>query len=317
MKLVNEYKRDLSINEPVTTETNEVPPALRTRDQWLVWRVEGQDDQKVPYRADQPNRHASTTDSSTWTGYETARTTAESWEDIAGVGFVFTNEDPFVGIDLDHVLPDDEFDAWARDVIEAVGSFTEISQSGGGAHLIVRGALDDEYQNRNDDFGIEMYETARYFAVTGERVVGTPSAVRERGDALRVVQHELLDRQTCDKDETAVEDWDPAEARCEPSSVEEEMVEWLRSWHADFDTLYAGGTTNGGDTSRDDAAFFCHLAFLTNEDPTQMERIARSSDRVRPKWDSPRGASTWVEREIKNAIRINGETCNKSFGEDE
>src|SRR5580704_12106177 len=78
-----------------------VPDDLTELDQWLLWRRERQT--KVPYSAG--GRRASSTDPATWCGYTEAlaawRAHSERW---AGVGFVFHESDPFVGLDLDDSL---------------------------------------------------------------------------------------------------------------------------------------------------------------------------------------------------------------------
>ena len=67
-----------------------------------------------------------------------------------------------------------ELSDWARDIVEGLGSYAEVSPSGKGVHVI---AWADPEQvgavgrnNRRD--GIEIYNHGRYFTVTGERVAG-------------------------------------------------------------------------------------------------------------------------------------------------
>jgi hypothetical protein len=51
-----------------------------------------------------------------------------------------------------------------------------------------------------------------------------------------------------------------------------------------------------------DAAMLHKLAFWTNRDSSQMERIARGSQLARDKWDERRGGSTWLADEITRAV---------------
>jgi hypothetical protein len=61
-----------------------LPPALLPlieRPQWCVWRWTQKPDgkwQKPPFQAKQPDRHASTTDPSTWADYATALATVQA-----------------------------------------------------------------------------------------------------------------------------------------------------------------------------------------------------------------------------------------------
>ena len=82
-----------------------VPDDLAERDQWILWRREssGHRETKVPYSVQ--GHRASSTDRSHWSGLDQALDTWRRYpRRYAGLGFVFTSEDPFVGIDLDDCL---------------------------------------------------------------------------------------------------------------------------------------------------------------------------------------------------------------------
>src|SRR5215475_1402871 len=114
---------------------------LMARPQWVAWRLESRDGRstKAPYNPVSGGL-ASTGDPSTWGTYEQARSFAAE-QGIDGVGYVFSAEDPYTGIDLDKCR-DPETGAvedWAREIITALRSYTELSPSGTGVHIIVRG----------------------------------------------------------------------------------------------------------------------------------------------------------------------------------
>lgn len=66
----------------------EVPPELRERRQWLVWRLETRDGKptKVPYSA--TGAAGSTTDPATWSSFEQAAAA----EGFSGIGYVFSED---------------------------------------------------------------------------------------------------------------------------------------------------------------------------------------------------------------------------------
>ena len=75
-------------------------------DQWVAWKAVKKDDgktTKIPINSHN-GKNASTNDSKTWGSYDEAKEYYEKNKDIdiAGVGFVFTEDDPFCGIDLDN-----------------------------------------------------------------------------------------------------------------------------------------------------------------------------------------------------------------------
>jgi hypothetical protein len=73
-----------------------IPTELRALDEWVVWRFERRDGKptKVPY-AVATGRRASVSDSGSWTTFDKARAFASAHAD--GIGFVFTEHDPFTG----------------------------------------------------------------------------------------------------------------------------------------------------------------------------------------------------------------------------
>ena len=90
-----------------------------------------------------------------------------------GIGFVFTAEDPYVGIDLDECRNPQtgHLEAWAQDIVERLDSYTEASPSGTGVHILASGKLPG---GGGETEHVEMYETGRFFTITGEHVGGTP-----------------------------------------------------------------------------------------------------------------------------------------------
>lgn len=148
-----------------------IPAELIALPQWVTWRRER--GTKVPYNA-RTGRHAKSTDPTTWSTYEIAVKAAKSRRHD-GIGFVFTDADPFTGIDLDDCIDDDgNLAAWARDIVSKLDSYTEVSPSGKGLKIWVIGAIPSSVKTAN----IEMYSSARYFTVTGAHYDGTPTTIR-------------------------------------------------------------------------------------------------------------------------------------------
>jgi putative DNA primase/helicase len=142
-----------------------IPGELRVRPQWVVWKAGGDKPDKVPYSA-RTGRRASSTDLLTWSTFQEALEAYESGE-YAGVGFVFSSADPYTGIDLDDCVDGDgEIALWALEIVRYFDSYTELSATGTGLHVIVRG----EIPNRRKG-AVEVYSSKRYFTVTGH-VVG-------------------------------------------------------------------------------------------------------------------------------------------------
>lgn len=140
----------------LTTEIahENIPEELRRRQQWV-----NQGEGKIPHTPG-TRRRADSTDSETWRSFE------EAVEDGRGLGFVFTSGDPYTGIDLDKCRDPKTgaVEEWAQEIIEALDGYTEISPSGTGIHVIVRGKLPAGNNRRGH---IEAYSLERYFTMTG------------------------------------------------------------------------------------------------------------------------------------------------------
>jgi putative DNA primase/helicase len=160
-----------------------VPDDLAERDQWVLWRHEDRDGRstKVPYQVG--GRRASSTDPKTWASFEIA---ANEWRcasnRYAGLGFVFSSSDPFCGIDLDDALdPAGKPKPWAQALVERFcDTYMEISPSGSGVKIWVGGNVPANLGGaRVGDGQIEIYDHARYFAVTGHAFRGAPLEIED------------------------------------------------------------------------------------------------------------------------------------------
>lgn len=161
-----------------------IPAELRDLPQWVTWQYEN--GTKVPYDA-KTGRKASSTDPTTWATYALA-TAARSRRHHAGVGYVFSADDPYTGIDLDDCIDDaGEVADWARAIVDAMRTYTEISPSRTGLKLWVIGSIPRSVKTAQ----IEMYAQSRYFTVTSQQLAGTPGTIRDAGDDLNALYRQL------------------------------------------------------------------------------------------------------------------------------
>src|SRR4028118_755336 len=159
--------------------------------QWLCWRSEKREGKptKIPY-SPLTGQRASSTASETWAGYQEAVKACKE-QGYDGIGFVFTSEDDLCGVDLDDCLDPDtgEIEDWAQEIIEELDSYTEVSPSGTGVHVLVRGTLP---AGRNRKGRFEAYDRGRYFTVTGRHLAGTPTSIEARQEQLEGVTRRVL-----------------------------------------------------------------------------------------------------------------------------
>lgn len=147
----------------MNTKYAHIPQALKELDQWVCIYS----DSKIPMRA-VGREPASSTSPETWSPFATAvQAVADGHYD--NIGFVFADNN-LVGIDIDAGYDEDGFvTEVAADIIGTCRSYTERSRSGRGLHVLLRGVL--PFRGRNNLRGVEIYQSHRYFIMTGDVVV--------------------------------------------------------------------------------------------------------------------------------------------------
>src|SRR5262245_42140226 len=127
-------------------DMNGVPPLLRALG-WIGWRAEAGDDgrwRKPPYQLAQPSVLASNADPRHWGNEGDVREIQIMAPDLFdGFGVALIESANITCIDIDHVRDPDTgvLEPWARRLVERFKSWTEISPSGTGLHIFVRGQL--------------------------------------------------------------------------------------------------------------------------------------------------------------------------------
>lgn len=162
-------------------EASDIPQELRAIPQWVCWRLELKPNTKKPSKIpinSATGARAKSTNRADWGTWERAIERLRADETLSGVGFVFTSDDPYCGLDWDECYHEDGYvKKLQADQIRAFRSYGERSQSGTGAHVIIKGSLPPEGRRKS---GIEMYDRDRFFAVTGDRLPFCPKAVEHR-----------------------------------------------------------------------------------------------------------------------------------------
>ncbi|MDA2911939.1 phage/plasmid primase, P4 family [Nitrospiraceae bacterium AH_259_D15_M11_P09] len=157
-----------------------IPAALKAPPQWVCWGEKHRQGKptKVPINPT-TGKPAKVDDPSTWGTFEDALARYECAV-LAGIGFVITAKDPFVGVDLDHCrnAGTGELEPTAAQIVRRLDSYTEVSPSGEGVHIWVRAHLPSSVKQN----GIEMYGKRRYFTMTGRHLSGTPLTIEERSE---------------------------------------------------------------------------------------------------------------------------------------
>ena len=278
------------------------PQELAALRQWICWRLEpdpkGERPRKVPYDP-KTGRKASSTNPETWATLPEAMR-AQTKYLFTGVGFVFTEAGGIVGVDIDHCRnKDGTFTEAAQAILDKYPSYTEISPSGAGLHIFYRGVMPDK-GNKNSATGVEMYASARYFTMTGNRLEGTPEVIADGAQALPWIHENYIARKQVRKRKAkkaarrvVLSDEQVLEKARTAQNAEDFTVLWEGRWQDKF-----------ASQSEADLALCCALAFWTGRDKEQMDRLFRQSALFREKWDKVHHAdgATYGEETLEQAI---------------
>lgn len=261
--------------QPLPITPQNIPAELKERPAWVLWRYEPSDKgkwTKVPYQAN--GEKASSTDPLTWAGFEAVWADRHNFD---GIGIVFDNG--LAGIDVDHHLDETgEPDDFARAVLEQVPSYTEITPSGEGLHILFEGRLPPG-RRKDDRQGIEMYDQGRFFTVTGNHLPGTPPTIENRESEAAALHKRIFG------EPKPLEPSKPAQ----PNSLDDAaLIEKARNATNGqrFARLY-DGNWNGDYPSQSEAdlALCSMLAFWAGGDAARVDRLFRCSGLMREKWN--------------------------------
>lgn len=285
-----------------------IPLELKQLPHWVGWKYmqhPGEDHKrKVPINA-MDGQPAKSNDPTTWCDFDTACRGKERFG-LDGIGFMFSGDGIF-GIDIDHCYDPEtqELDPAAAEIIETVQSYTELSPSGTGIHILCKGALPEGRKRRG---AVEMYSTLRYFTVTGNQF-GLEYPFSDCTERVAVMHRKYLgEEENAAGAQKAALPMPTGRGTNADMSVDAILRRMFDSKHGQkLQDLYNGsweryGIGDGSQSSADQA--FCNtLAFWCRCDAARMDAIFRRSGLYRQKWDKRRGAKTYGQITIDRAIK--------------
>lgn len=287
-----EFKDGLNRRDNIRQE--EIPAELRELEQWVCWRYEVRRGKptKVPINAIR-GAEADCTDRGQFATFQQALAAFRRDQNLSGIGFVFSDDDPFCGIDVDHCIEQGVLSEQAQSILQRFpGTYAEVSPSGTGIKLWLRGSLPippERTGRKSRKLGIETYCRGRYFTVTGQRLYSPPSG-RNHSDSPTVLDHGMeLQRWFVETFRTVRVNNKPkkAPATAVSATVSQIVEKASASRNGDrFRRLWAGDLSgHGNDHSSGDLALCSMLAFWCNGNEELIDECFRASGLMRDKWE--------------------------------
>lgn len=209
-------------NENSEQAENQIPDALRSRDQWFCWlMVENQSggEQKVPFNPATEDR-ANIKKPDSLLEFDTARTldNAQAF-DTAGLGFGLIDDDSLISVDLFDAAGEDGIKDWAEEAIQKLDSYAEYGPEMENIRVYLNGQL----PKGGAWCGDVRFSEMRHEPVTGNRVEASPRSIEQREDALKEVYDNYVpDDYHCEPDTSDVDsDSDSAVAEVRETVTDE------------------------------------------------------------------------------------------------
>jgi primase-polymerase (primpol)-like protein len=269
--------------KPIRVRVNQggIPVEMQAERRWVCARS------KVPFSPFALDQKASSTDPKTSGTFRGAMAAYLS-NLCDGIGFVLG--DGWVGLDIDDCRDPESgvIDADALRHCHALNSYTELSPSGTGLHVIAHGTKPGK---RCRIGSCELYERDRYFTVTGCRVPEFPPTVEERTPEIAILYANLFG---------ADDGRDVADVESVGTDLPDDALLEKANANPKFAALWRGDMSGYPSHSEADSAMCAMLAFWTRRDAVRMDVLFRRSGLYRPKWDR----HDYRERTIAHAVAL-------------
>ena len=284
-----------------------IPQELRNLKQWglfeLKWVEARKKNTKIPINPYDGSAGKSN-DPNTWSDFDTAMRALKDVERADGLAFYFANG--YVGLDIDHI--DSNLEDWRagdNDPNNLVNKFQdltdntymEVSQSGTGIHAIFKGKIPGKRRRKGN---YEMYQTGRFFALTGNNIIPDPTIKSMSDDEMKTLYEFLFGKDNIVQLHSESDNITPVDL-----SVVEiiKRAENSAKTGTRFTMFMKGGWEQFYSShSEADMAFANDLAFWTGRDFHKMDTIFRNSSLMREKFDEKHGAVTYGTSLLNKAI---------------
>ncbi|MGH2558732.1 MAG: hypothetical protein ACRDJH_06685, partial [Thermomicrobiales bacterium] len=303
----------------------DIPRELSERRQWICWDnwggpispITGGGSNVSPrstwecFEGEPIEVTAPPVDPRTWGSFEEARAFASQYS-LPGIDLVLTEADPFAVVELDECRNPEtgELDPWALRIVADLNSYTELSPSGRGLHIIVRGTLPpfDPCHRRSR---LDLRDRDSYVTCTGHQLLGTPRSIQDRQAELDMLLREPAEV-TSDLVDRSFLDWSGRKALALEVAATDLVI--IRTWDWSLRALDA---STGSERwcfwwppFRGSTQIVRGVLYTSDDDYLTARDHQTGEDRwsFHPEHGAPRD---WYERYIYVLDVVTGEECGR------
>ena len=271
-----------------------IPETLKQFNQFLNFKIKTKENGKSGKPPVDKNGYTiSYQKTENWMTFEGAIANYNKCEKIDGINFVLTKEDDLVGIDLDNCVNNGSIEDWANDWIQTLDSYTEISPSETGLRIFIKGEISSNKNKGN----IEAYGYDKVLTLTGNRLENTPTNINARQEGLdKLMEH--LNTET----QYQTQNLQPITT----NNLDDDSIigkaKTNSTTGAEFTRLFEQGIDDGEDHSELDYWLCKTLAFWSGKNEETIDRIFRTSELYREKWEIDSYRESTIKKSIENTF---------------
>ena len=283
------------------TNIDTLPENLKSYPYFCTYRLieRGGKLTKLPFDA-RTGETAKSNDRTTFHSFEECKVVENRYDGL-GVGLF----NGLCAIDIDHCVEDGKPNQFAEEIIGRMQSYTELSPSGTGLHILFAvhpksfNYNSNQFYMNNRTLGLEVYisgSTNRFLTITGNRL--NSYDITYRDTELLNLLHDYMKKP--EERNSTVGDANT----CIPSASDDFIISKIqRSRQAyKFAKFMSGDFTGYSSQSEADLACCNMLAFWFGRNPEAIDRIFRQSGLYRQKWDIVHGGTTYGQATINKAV---------------
>ncbi len=187
---------------------NNIPAELKGLKQWAVFRS---------YLDKESGKYKKVI-ISTVTGKFAKSNEPETWEEFNKAeyyrkryryqGLTFALDKGIIFIDIDHAIDKESgqiISEEAKRLLKLLpDTYAETSVSGTGIHILCKGSLPNDAMKRNDEKGIEIYNTRRFICMTGDLIDGR-GEIKDYSDSIADIAYTFTGRRPPPREYISVE----------------------------------------------------------------------------------------------------------------
>ncbi len=269
---------------------------LQPLPQWVVWKAELEEGKrkKVPYNPRYCQLHArsSVKIPKSWGTLEQSLEALESGN-YSGIGFMVMP--PLTFVDLDHTYDrttNTITDPKAQEIIQSLNSYTEVSPSGTGLHVLAYARL----PGKNIHTAIELYGQDRFTTITTNHLPGTPATIEHRQNAIAALYERFAPQVSETNHQNTGGGFGTGETMTElPQEAIHDAV---------LQRLLAGDITGYKSASNADFVLVLKLLHWTGDNIQLTRRLFIESGLYREgKTERKTGQTTYLDMTINNALK--------------